>query len=140
MMPQTEATNLLCAAQRTLGIDKLREMLPAPFVLHQIADHSTGRHVYIAAKADGLPWTHVWGGSVWYSRQYLFNDDINPPGIQKGCGWATKPLSDYFDAVKVAHAEAVRIRDEKRAAMAIQAAAERRDIAAKYAAIAGVEA
>lgn len=135
MMHQAEATNLLCAAVRTLGEDKLKEMLPVPFVLHQISDHSTGRHIYMAAKSEGLPWVHVWAGSVWHSSRYLFNDQINPPGIQKGCEWATEALSAYFDAVKDAHLAAVESRKANDAARSLAAEAERNAAQNAYAAL-----
>lgn len=136
MMPQTEVTNLLCAAARTLGEAKLKEMLPAPFVLHQVNDHDTGRHVYIAAKAKNLPWVHVWSGSVWHSSRYLFNDEIHPPGIQNGCGWASEPLARYFDAVKVAHLGAIAERTARDEESKARRERESAAVSARYAEIA----
>lgn len=89
---------MLRDARRAIGIEPIKELLPAPFSIW-VDDHDTGSQGRIQIQDAGHMTMVVWRGSVWYSSAYEFNDNNYVWGLAEHFNFARDILNKFFEEV-----------------------------------------
>ncbi len=93
-----EGMKSIIGAVSLLGVNRVKELLPKPFVL-DYSNHSTGCQIRITMEAEGVKSVDAWVGSIWNDSMYEFNDRDKRLGMQTECMFAAPHLERFFEAL-----------------------------------------